>query len=236
MCQPSLHLLPSSISWKVSQELQHSIVWKPFFLDKSRASPRQAAKLGRRYQASPTDKFPGWRNSKVSTVLLHVWQLCPYSRPKVVDDVAHQEEVVAVLKKSLQGAEVGCIFVMSLHPDPPQLPNLLFYGPPGTGKTSTILAVARELFGWASITLCICMSVFMVELQSVLNWFTNFFAAVLSWWRVKCWSWMHQMKEVFRWACMGQVVQWWNELACCSFKATLYLMLCCWLPAHNHVV
>jgi len=27
------------------------------------------------------------------------------------------------------------------------LPHLLFYGPPGTGKTSTILAVARELFG-----------------------------------------------------------------------------------------
>ncbi|CAO3673371.1 unnamed protein product [Umbelopsis vinacea] len=27
------------------------------------------------------------------------------------------------------------------------LPHLLFYGPPGTGKTSTILALARELFG-----------------------------------------------------------------------------------------
>ena len=26
------------------------------------------------------------------------------------------------------------------------LPNLLFYGPPGTGKTSTIVAVAREMF------------------------------------------------------------------------------------------
>ena len=26
-------------------------------------------------------------------------------------------------------------------------PNLLFYGPPGTGKTSTILAVAQELYG-----------------------------------------------------------------------------------------
>jgi replication factor C subunit 3/5 len=28
-----------------------------------------------------------------------------------------------------------------------KLPHLLLYGPPGTGKTSTILAVARELYG-----------------------------------------------------------------------------------------
>lgn len=28
-----------------------------------------------------------------------------------------------------------------------QLPHLLLYGPPGTGKTSTILALARELYG-----------------------------------------------------------------------------------------
>jgi len=27
------------------------------------------------------------------------------------------------------------------------VPHLLLYGPPGTGKTSTILALAKEMFG-----------------------------------------------------------------------------------------
>lgn len=28
-----------------------------------------------------------------------------------------------------------------------QIPHLLFYGPPGTGKTSTVIAIAREIYG-----------------------------------------------------------------------------------------
>ncbi|KIK59678.1 hypothetical protein GYMLUDRAFT_44115 [Collybiopsis luxurians FD-317 M1] len=53
-------------------------------------------------------------------------------RPKTIDDVSAQDHTVAVLRKTLSSTN---------------LPHMLFYGPPGTGKTSTILALARQLFG-----------------------------------------------------------------------------------------
>jgi replication factor C subunit 2/4 len=53
-------------------------------------------------------------------------------RPDKVDDVAHQDEVISTLKTSIKEGS---------------LPHLMFHGPPGTGKTTTILAVARALYG-----------------------------------------------------------------------------------------
>ena len=53
-------------------------------------------------------------------------------RPKCLDDISSQEEIVLSLK--------NCIKTKNI-------PHLLFFGPSGCGKTSAILALARELFG-----------------------------------------------------------------------------------------
>lgn len=53
-------------------------------------------------------------------------------RPNKLEYVVHQTELMRTLKNSIKSG---------------LLPHLLFYGPPGTGKTTTILALANELFG-----------------------------------------------------------------------------------------
>ncbi|KAI9671173.1 MAG: hypothetical protein M1817_003680 [Caeruleum heppii] len=53
-------------------------------------------------------------------------------RPDTLDDVAGHQDILATINK----------FV-----DSNRLPHLLLYGPPGTGKTSTILALARRIYG-----------------------------------------------------------------------------------------
>lgn len=53
-------------------------------------------------------------------------------RPKTLSDVTAQDHTINVLQRTLQASN---------------LPHMLFYGPPGTGKTSTILALAKELYG-----------------------------------------------------------------------------------------
>ncbi|PIN17049.1 Replication factor C, subunit RFC5 [Handroanthus impetiginosus] len=53
-------------------------------------------------------------------------------RPQSLDDVAAHRDIVETIDRLASGN---------------RLPHLLLYGPPGTGKTSTILALARKLYG-----------------------------------------------------------------------------------------
>ncbi|CAG8400953.1 unnamed protein product [Penicillium salamii] len=69
-------------------------------------------------------------DSKEDSTRLQPW--VEKYRPKSLDDVAAQEHTTKVLQRTLQASN---------------LPHMLFYGPPGTGKTSTILALAKSLFG-----------------------------------------------------------------------------------------
>ncbi|EIN09515.1 P-loop containing nucleoside triphosphate hydrolase protein [Punctularia strigosozonata HHB-11173 SS5] len=53
-------------------------------------------------------------------------------RPVTLDDVVSHKDITCTIENFIQKN---------------RLPHLLFYGPPGTGKTSTILAVARRIYG-----------------------------------------------------------------------------------------
>ena len=53
-------------------------------------------------------------------------------RPRTLDEIVDQEEVIAALKKFVESRNI---------------PNMLFAGPPGTGKTTAALALAHDLYG-----------------------------------------------------------------------------------------
>ena len=53
-------------------------------------------------------------------------------RPQNIADISSQKHIINSIKKSIIDGN---------------LPHLLFYGPSGCGKTTTILAIARDLFG-----------------------------------------------------------------------------------------
>ncbi|KDQ06871.1 hypothetical protein BOTBODRAFT_39299 [Botryobasidium botryosum FD-172 SS1] len=53
-------------------------------------------------------------------------------RPVNLDDVVSHQDIISTIEQFIQKN---------------RLPHLLFYGPPGTGKTSTILAIARRIYG-----------------------------------------------------------------------------------------
>lgn len=56
-------------------------------------------------------------------------------RPSTLDQIIDHQDKIATLRTMVSNS---------------QLMHLLFYGPPGSGKTSTILALARELYGNAT--------------------------------------------------------------------------------------
>ncbi|KAL1631311.1 Subunit of heteropentameric Replication factor C (RF-C) [Diplodia seriata] len=73
--------------------------------------------------ASSSSKAPTTKPNETSSL---------QPRPKSLNDVNGQDHTVTVLSRTLQSSN---------------LPHMLFYGPPGTGKTSTILALAKQLYG-----------------------------------------------------------------------------------------
>lgn len=52
-------------------------------------------------------------------------------RPKSLEDLISHKDIISTIQRFIKEDK---------------LPHLLFYGPPGTGKTSTILAVAKQLY------------------------------------------------------------------------------------------
>ncbi|KAJ5182415.1 hypothetical protein N7492_000031 [Penicillium capsulatum] len=53
-------------------------------------------------------------------------------RPDSLDDVSGHQDILATINRFVEAN---------------RLPHLLLYGPPGTGKTSTVLALARRIYG-----------------------------------------------------------------------------------------
>ena len=69
-------------------------------------------------------------------------------RPVTLDDVVSHKDITVTSKYALLCmSDVVQIYTVEKFIEKNRLPHLLFYGPPGTGKTSTILAVARRIYG-----------------------------------------------------------------------------------------
>ncbi|KZF25975.1 activator 1 37 kDa subunit [Xylona heveae TC161] len=91
-----------------------------FFDNRARAAAAAAAASSSSSKTQPSKE----------TTRLQPW--VEKYRPKSLSDVAAQDHTITVLQRTLQSSN---------------LPHMLFYGPPGTGKTSTVLALAKELYG-----------------------------------------------------------------------------------------
>ncbi|KAL5211317.1 hypothetical protein ABZP36_022164 [Zizania latifolia] len=90
----------------------------PMDIDAAAPPPLEASAKGK----APIAAYPGGRAAP--------W--VEKYRPQCLADVAAHRDIVDTIDKLTNEN---------------RLPHLLLYGPPGTGKTSTILAVARKLYG-----------------------------------------------------------------------------------------
>ena len=84
------------------------------------------------YQWTALVLLLGNKNQAYEEEKLHHTPWVEKYRPKSLNDVSSQEHTIKVLTQTIKSGN---------------LPHMLFYGPPGTGKTSTILALAKELYG-----------------------------------------------------------------------------------------
>ena len=129
---PSSHASTANLT--LSNRIAQHASWPTSSIyERARQRPRhRRVHRSRLHQSKTTDSSHGSRNS-MHTIATHcVHANTDDSRPKSLDDVAAQDHTVTVLRRTLQSAN---------------LPHMLFYGPPGTGKTSTVLALAKQLYG-----------------------------------------------------------------------------------------
>ncbi|KAI4146993.1 MAG: hypothetical protein LQ340_005730, partial [Diploschistes diacapsis] len=71
-------------------------------------------------------------------------------RPETLDDVSGHKDIINTINKFVEkNVRLSLVLreVIGLTNTGQRLPHLLLYGPPGTGKTSTILALARKIYG-----------------------------------------------------------------------------------------
>jgi len=80
---------------------------------------------------------------------LHKFRVEKY-RPVTMDDVVSHQDIISTsmfIPCPVEGLTQFEPRPVEKFIEKNRLPHLLFYGPPGTGKTSTILAVARRIYG-----------------------------------------------------------------------------------------